>query len=80
MKTVVITGAASGLGKALAHLFAVKGYQVVVADIDETAGQAVTNELSQQGTAHFCRCDVSESADLIRSTRRKLSLLNLSRK
>jgi len=65
MKTVVITGAASGLGKALAHLFAVKSYQVVVADIDETAGQAVTNELSQQGTAHFCRCDVSESADLI---------------
>ena len=64
MKTVVITGAASGLGKALANLFASKGYQVVVADIDEVAGQEVTSQLSTITTAHFHRCDVSDKDSL----------------
>lgn len=64
MNTIVITGAASGLGRALAHLYAAKGYQVVVADIDEVAGQEVVTELNKQTTAHFFRCDVSDKDSL----------------
>ena len=64
MKTIVITGAASGLGKALAFLFADQGYQIVVADLNEADGEAVTVELAQKTTAHFFKCDVSSADSL----------------
>jgi len=64
MRTIVITGAASGLGKALAFLYADKGYQVVVADRNETDGKAVVSELLTLTQAHFVRCDVSVASDL----------------
>ncbi len=62
MRTVVITGAASGLGKALAHCYAKNGYQVVIADINSDAGQAVCRDLN--ANAHFFQCDVSRRESL----------------
>ena len=49
-KTAVITGAASGFGRATALSFAREGAQVVVADIQTMQGQAFVDELQQQGS------------------------------
>lgn len=43
--TAVVTGGGSGLGRALAHRFAVEGMHVVVADIDRANARAVAAEL-----------------------------------
>lgn len=48
-KTAVITGAASGMGKEMAILFAQEGAQVVVTDINETAVNEVVAEITSAG-------------------------------
>ena len=59
-KTAIITGAASGFGRATALSFAREGAQVVVADLQAEAGQALVSALQQQGhRALFVPCDVS---------------------
>jgi len=64
-KVAIITGAASGIGKATACLFSVEGAKVVVADWDEEAGAAVAADLRHQGGhAIFVRTDVSLSGDV----------------
>ena len=63
-KRIVITGAASGLGRAIALHFARHQWQVVVADIQEQAGLAVVAEIEALGeTAWYRYCDVSRDAD-----------------
>ncbi len=57
-KTVLITGAASGIGAATARLAAADGAQVVVADLPRSDGQAVADEIG----GRFIPTDVS-SAD-----------------
>ena len=47
-KTAVVTGAASGMGRAFAERFAREGMQVVLADIEEEALKAAVLELEQQ--------------------------------
>ncbi len=44
-KVAVITGSARGIGKAIAHSLASKGYRIVVSDIDEAAGWETAEEL-----------------------------------
>ncbi len=61
-KTVVITGAASGIGRATALLFAAEGAKVYAADIDET-GLAETVALSN-GSVTAVRCDVCVCEDI----------------
>ncbi|MGK0444228.1 MAG: NAD(P)-dependent dehydrogenase (short-subunit alcohol dehydrogenase family) [Bermanella sp.] len=53
MKKIVITGAASGLGEALAKHYAKQGWAVCVADIQEEAGQALAQQLA---SAHGSDC------------------------
>ena len=66
-KTALITGAASGIGRESALLFAREGAAVVAVDLDETKGQAVVAEIEATGArAVFVRADVSVSADCAR--------------
>jgi NAD(P)-dependent dehydrogenase (short-subunit alcohol dehydrogenase family) len=63
-KTAIVTGGASGIGRASALLLAREGAAVVVADLNEAGGQAVVDEIKDLGRkALFVRCDVSQSAD-----------------
>jgi NAD(P)-dependent dehydrogenase (short-subunit alcohol dehydrogenase family) len=61
-KTGLITGAASGLGRATAILAAREGSQVVVSDIDEAGGGATVAEIEAAGgEALFVRADVTSN-------------------
>lgn len=64
-RVAVITGAASGQGRAAARLFAAEGARVVVADLNDE-GSAETVALIEQagGTAGWVHADVSERADV----------------
>ena len=57
-KKAFITGAASGLGRATAHMFAREGAQVVIADINEEGAQKVAQEIGAQ--AHALALDVRD--------------------
>ncbi|MBI2761507.1 MAG: glucose 1-dehydrogenase [Chloroflexi bacterium] len=64
-KTAVITGAASGMGRATALLFAREGARLLVADVDERGGEQVAEEIrGGGGKATFRRVDVSRSAEV----------------
>ncbi len=60
-KVAIITGAARGIGKATARLFAREGARVVVTDIDEATGQATAEEIRNEGgDAIFVPVDVTD--------------------
>ena len=60
-KVAIITGSASGIGKAAAILYAREGATVVISDIDEKAGIAVANEIKKNGgEAMFVKTDSSD--------------------
>jgi len=61
-KCALVTGGASGIGRATALLFAREGAAVAVVDLDEEKGQAVAREIvNKGGQAIFVRCDVSQA-------------------
>ncbi|MCP4413701.1 MAG: SDR family NAD(P)-dependent oxidoreductase [Gammaproteobacteria bacterium] len=61
MKTAVITGAASGLGKAIAIHYSKHGWQVIVADINQLAGNNVVDDINNNGgNALFYYCDIGK--------------------
>jgi len=62
-KNALVTGAASGIGRAVALLYGQHGAKVMVSDIDEVQGQQVVAELQAAGAiARFYRADVSDPA------------------
>ncbi len=64
-KVALVTGAAMGIGRASAQLFAREGATVVVADIDEDGGRATVTLIEDAGgRAAFVRADVSVKADV----------------
>ena len=61
-KTALITGAASGIGKATALAFAKAGANVVLADIAQAPGQALAEEIQKNGgNALFVQTDVANT-------------------
>lgn len=61
-KIALVTGAASGMGRATAHLFADEGAHVAVTDLDATKVHTVVDEiLTAGGSAHGWVLDVSDA-------------------
>jgi len=58
-KVVIITGAGSGIGKETAFLFAKEGAKVVVADMNEKAGEETVAQINKNGVGIFFKLDVS---------------------
>jgi NAD(P)-dependent dehydrogenase (short-subunit alcohol dehydrogenase family) len=80
-KRAIVTGGASGIGRATAQLFAREGAEVAIADINDLAGQALTRDIQADGgKAIFIHCDVTSAEDCrqaIRTTVDKLGGLDI---
>ena len=64
-KVAIVTGAASGISRATALLFAEEGAFTVIADLDETGGEQAVAEAKEMGAgAEFHRVDVTDSAQV----------------
>jgi NAD(P)-dependent dehydrogenase (short-subunit alcohol dehydrogenase family) len=67
-KVAIVTGAAHGIGRAIAQLFAEEGAWVLIADIDREAGAAAAQEICERGgQAEFSVTDVSKQQDVERA-------------
>lgn len=58
-KVAIVTGGASGFGKAIATTFKKEGAEVVITDLSEDTGSAVAKEIG----ATFLRADVTQRSD-----------------
>src|SRR5215470_5038480 len=81
-KIAIVTGAASGIGEAIAHTFAKNGAYVYVTDIDENSGEKVSAEINGDGgSSEFLKLDVTDddecqkAADLVHGKRGRLDIL-----
>ena len=64
-KVAVVTGAGSGIGAAIAQLFAARGAHVAVVDRDEASARGTADAIARAGgAASAARCDVSQPADI----------------
>jgi 3-oxoacyl-[acyl-carrier protein] reductase len=64
-KSIIVTGAGSGIGEGIARRLAEEGAQVLVNDINAQAAEKVADEIrSTGGRASFFAADVTQSADM----------------
>ena len=65
-KVAIVTGAASGIGRATAKLFAATGARVAILDLNEPGAQKVAGEIAEAGgQAIGLRCDISDEASVL---------------
>ncbi|VWX54210.1 SDR family NAD(P)-dependent oxidoreductase [Novosphingobium sp. 9U] len=64
-KVAIVTGAASGIGRATAELFVAEGARVVIADINDGAGEATARELGDAAFYHRADVGVAEDIDAL---------------
>ncbi|MHA2371364.1 MAG: SDR family NAD(P)-dependent oxidoreductase [Candidatus Hodarchaeales archaeon] len=63
-KIALVTGGASGIGRAIALLFAREGAAVSIADLDQTGGKSLAKSIVEKGgQAVYLHCDVSLATD-----------------
>lgn len=64
-QVALVTGGASGIGAATVRQFCAAGAAVIIADVQDAAGQTLAAEMSSAGhRAHYVKCDVSEEQDI----------------
>ncbi|HEV2350349.1 MAG TPA: 3-hydroxybutyrate dehydrogenase [Terriglobia bacterium] len=80
-KVAIITGAASGLGLAFSEALAAQGAKVVLADLNESAGNGAADKIAATGAAcFFSKTDVSKSQEaraLVEATMAKFGRLDI---
>ena len=75
-KAALVTGGASGIGRATALAFAREGARVLVCDTDEAGGERVAGEIrAAGGTVLFARVDVTREADVEAMVKRAVAEL-----
>ena len=63
-KVALVTGGASGIGRAAAGMFAMEGLRVAVADMDNEGGEETVRQIEQSGgKAFFIKVDVSDPVE-----------------
>ena len=63
-KTAIVTGAASGLGRAIASRFVAAGAKVAIADLNFQAAEAAAKAISTRGQTMAVAMDVTNEADV----------------
>jgi len=65
MRKILITGAGSGLGEALAKRYSEAGAEICVADVNEEGGQSVVKQIQDSGgEAFFIKCDITQQLEV----------------
>ena len=73
-KKAIITGGASGIGRAAALLFAGAGAAVVIADINDQGGEAVVKKIhAGGGEGIYVHCDVTKAEDCQRTVQKTIN-------
>jgi NAD(P)-dependent dehydrogenase (short-subunit alcohol dehydrogenase family) len=63
-KVAIVTGAGSGIGRAIAERYASEGAEVVLSDISEKGGNETLKQITAMGAqATFVKADASKAAD-----------------
>ncbi len=80
-KVAIITGAASGIGKAAASIFAREGAKIVLADVSEEALQEITDQVTKEGGTALMKitdvCKEDEVKALVELTLKTYSQLDI---
>ncbi len=73
-KSVLVTGAGSGIGRATAIAFAAEGARLIVSDVNDSGGQGTVALIRERGgEADFIHTDVSRAADCAAMVERAVS-------
>jgi 2-hydroxycyclohexanecarboxyl-CoA dehydrogenase len=70
-KTVIVTGGGSNIGRAISHAFGEEGAKVVIAELDESQGSKVAEEIKQKrGTVLFIQTDITDNDSVVEMVQR----------